>query len=85
MKKEKLSKLQKEIIDKSTKNLNKKQLTRLEEQKKKLNIISVNHAIYKTNKEKIEAPFGKAFKTGSHNSKKDFNRSKEKFSKNKEY
>ena len=85
MSKEKLSKLQKEVIEKSNKNLNSKEQRKLEEKKKKLNIVSAKHAMYKTQKENVDAPFGKTIRAGGHKSKKDFNRAKEKFIKGKEY
>ncbi|MEI6352662.1 MAG: hypothetical protein WCO35_01870 [Candidatus Nomurabacteria bacterium] len=85
MSKEKLTKLQKEVINKSNKNLDKKGLDKLEKQKRQLSIFAAKNAMYKANQEKIDAPFGKAFKTGKHKSKLDYNRGKTKHSKNIEY
>lgn len=82
MKKEKLiSKLQREIIEKSRKNLSKKESEKLESKKRKLNIAAAKSAMYNLQKENIDAPFGKTFKTGKFASKKDYKRSREKYKK----
>jgi len=53
----------------------KEELKKNLEAKKRL-IAVVTNADYKAQKEKIEAPFGKAFKGGAHKSEKSYKREK---------
>lgn len=55
---------------------NKKQIEKQEQEKRDQYSAVVRSAEYKAQQEKIDAPFGKAFKTGPVKSKKDYKREK---------
>lgn len=55
---------------------NKKQLAKQEQELRKQHIAVTTHEDYKLQAEKIDAPFGKAFKTGVHKSEKVYKREK---------
>lgn len=64
-------------MDKKPKN--KKELEKLEKEKQEQHSNIIRHADYNIQKEKIDAPFGRVFKTGLHtDKKKEIDKGKEK-------
>lgn len=53
-----------------------KEIAKQEQKLREQQIAINNHADYELQREKIDAPFGKAFKTGAHKSEKVYKREK---------
>lgn len=58
---------------------NPKQLAKIAEQERERASAIVRSADYKAQSEKIDAPFGKTFKTGAHKDAKQYKREKHSF------
>lgn len=63
-------------FDPSKKITNPKQLKKLKKEKHKKESAVARNAEYQERQKNIEAPFGKAFKTGGHKSEKNYKREK---------
>lgn len=64
---------------------NLKQRAKLEEEKRERESAVARHTDYQEQAKKIDAPFGKTIGTGAHKSKKDYNRTREKYRGGRDY